>query len=271
MPPTTVMPLVNTSPPAPRSSVLFHRDEEIRATRATGWHAHDFWQLEWARDGAWDMTTDVGDVRLRKGDLIVLPPGVGHAFHYPGNGERFLSVKFHVEKPPATPSRALSVSRTGFFRAWRVCLDALLAEEPAPRLVQATLAGLLDALLIRLLPCDEGPARPPACVRRALDHIAANPGRALTVAETARVAGVAPGYLAGVFRRATGITVKQAIDRERTEAAKALLRYSELTVGQIAGQLGFGDIFSFSRFFKKHTGRSPRGFQATEIVNGRGG
>jgi AraC-like DNA-binding protein len=30
-----------------------------------------------------------------------------------------------------------------------------------------------------------------------------------------------------------------------------------MTVGEIAGQLGYSDVFQFSRLFKKRTGRCP--------------
>ncbi|AHF90915.1 AraC family transcriptional regulator [Opitutaceae bacterium TAV5] len=246
-------------PAAPRSSVLFQRVEQVEAARVAERHRHDFWQLEWARSGEWALETDAGEMRLKAGALVLFPPGTWHAFRYPGRGESFLSVKFHVENAPALPARMLPVPPGRFYRAWRGCLGALLAEEPAPR-NRYVLAGLLDSLLARLLAWDTREERLPGCVRRALEHIGANAGRSLTVAETARVAGVAPGYLAGVFREATGLTVKQAIDRQRMELARSLLRYSECSVSQIADQLGFGDVFTFSRFFKKHEGLSPRRF-----------
>ncbi|MDR1282781.1 MAG: AraC family transcriptional regulator [Opitutaceae bacterium] len=244
---------------APRSSVLFYRTEQVGTARVAERHRHDFWQLEWARHGDWLLETDTGEVRMKAGAIILLPPGMWHAFRYPGRGESFLSVKFHAENAPALPELLLTVPGGRFYRAWRGCLEALLAEEPAQR-HRFVLTGLLDSLLARLLSWDTREERLPGCVRRALEHIGTNAGRPLAVSETAKVAGVAPGYLVGVFRNATGMTVKQAIDRQRMELARSLLRYSECSVSQIADQLGFGDVFTFSRFFKKHEGLSPRRF-----------
>ena len=43
---------------------------------------------------------------------------------------------------------------------------------------------------------------------------------------------------------------------------KRLLIYQNLTVKEVAYQLGFNDPFYFSNFFKKHTHQSPKSYQA---------
>jgi AraC-like DNA-binding protein len=40
------------------------------------------------------------------------------------------------------------------------------------------------------------------------------------------------------------------------------LTYQNLTVKEVAYQLGFNDPFYFSNFFKKHTNHSPKSYQA---------
>ena len=43
--------------------------------------------------------------------------------------------------------------------------------------------------------------------------------------------------------------------------ASRLLRFSDLTAGEIAYRAGFSDPLYFSRAFKRHTGRSPTAFR----------
>jgi AraC-like DNA-binding protein len=50
-------------------------------------------------------------------------------------------------------------------------------------------------------------------------------------------------------------------DRVMLEAAR-LLRFSELTVGQIAFRTGFDDQFYFSRAFKRRYGEAPLTYRA---------
>ena len=45
------------------------------------------------------------------------------------------------------------------------------------------------------------------------------------------------------------------------EAAR-LLRFTDLTVGEIAYRVGFGDQLYFSRAFKRHSGEAPMNYRA---------
>ena len=59
----------------------------------------------------------------------------------------------------------------------------------------------------------------------------------------------------------TGRTTKELItDRVMLEAAR-LLRFSDLTVGEIAFRAGFDDQLYFSRAFKRHYGEAPRAYR----------
>ncbi len=50
-------------------------------------------------------------------------------------------------------------------------------------------------------------------------------------------------------------------DRVMLEAAR-LLRYTDLTVGEVAFRVGFGDQLYFSRAFKRHYGEAPMSYRA---------
>ena len=67
--------------------------------------------------------------------------------------------------------------------------------------------------------------------------------------------------LSKALAEATGKTTKELIlDRVMTEAAR-LLRFTDLTVGQVAAQVGFTDPLYFSRAFKRQRGESPQAFR----------
>jgi AraC family transcriptional regulator, transcriptional activator of pobA len=68
--------------------------------------------------------------------------------------------------------------------------------------------------------------------------------------------------LARALTRITGRTTKELVtERVMVEAAR-LLRYTDLTVGEIAYRVGFEDPLYFSRAFKRHSGRSPQTYRA---------
>ncbi len=73
--------------------------------------------------------------------------------------------------------------------------------------------------------------------------------------------GVTPGQLTRMCREALGISALAAIDARAIHEAKRELAYSNLSVKQIAAELGFQDEAYFGRFFRKQTGLRPTEFR----------
>ena len=69
------------------------------------------------------------------------------------------------------------------------------------------------------------------------------------------------------FKRATGLTPQSYLQSLRIAGAKDLLRHSNLTVGEIAWQLGVQDVSYFSQLFRRHCGMSPLKYR--EAVRGK--
>ena len=74
-----------------------------------------------------------------------------------------------------------------------------------------------------------------------------------------------PGLLAAgaspVFREVSGRTVMDYIDQFLVLEATFLLKTTSLSISQIADRLHFYDIASFSKFFSRMTGVSPRKYR----------
>ena len=74
--------------------------------------------------------------------------------------------------------------------------------------------------------------------------------------------GVPPSVLSRALSQVTGHGTKGLItDRRMLEAAR-LLRFTDLTVGEIAFRAGFADQLYFSRAFKRHYGEAPIAYRA---------
>ncbi|RAK00129.1 AraC-like DNA-binding protein [Larkinella arboricola] len=74
---------------------------------------------------------------------------------------------------------------------------------------------------------------------------------------------VSPRYLGDMLRSLTGHNTQQHIHQKLIEKAKEVLTISNLTVGEVAYQLGFEHPQSFSKFFKSKTNLSPLEFRAS--------
>jgi len=81
------------------------------------------------------------------------------------------------------------------------------------------------------------------------------------VEELAAALNVSSHYLSDMLRTLTGQNTQQHIHAKLIEKAKELLSTSELTVAEIAYQLGFEHPQSFNRLFKSKTKSSPLDFR----------
>jgi AraC family transcriptional regulator, transcriptional activator of pobA len=71
---------------------------------------------------------------------------------------------------------------------------------------------------------------------------------------------ITPTYLNSITRQVTGRKASDLIKERILLEAKRLLLFSGATAKEVSYQLNFEDPSHFSRFFKKHTGKSPQEF-----------
>lgn len=84
-----------------------------------------------------------------------------------------------------------------------------------------------------------------------------NEARLPTVQELSQFLNVTPRYLTDLLKSLTGLSAQQHIHHQLIEKAKTILSNSNLTVAEIAYQLGFEHPQSFSKLFKQKTQLSP--------------
>ncbi len=90
----------------------------------------------------------------------------------------------------------------------------------------------------------------------------------LTLKELSDFLGYSEKYCSDFFISHMGEPFSVYLKGLRLQTAKLLLRHSEQNLTEIAQTIGFQDQFSFSRFFKKATGISPRQFRETSLRSG---
>ena len=77
------------------------------------------------------------------------------------------------------------------------------------------------------------------------------------VADYAALLNKSPKTLSNIFQKHSSKSPLQFIQNRKILESKRLLGYSDLQVQEIGYQVGYDDVQSFSRFFKKQTGHSP--------------
>lgn len=96
---------------------------------------------------------------------------------------------------------------------------------------------------------------------KALDFIARNYGRAITVDDVVAASGTSRRNLYGKFAAHVGHSIQREIIRQRLERARHLLREGREKLQTVAGQCGFADAGQLSKIFKHHLGISVSQFR----------
>lgn len=77
--------------------------------------------------------------------------------------------------------------------------------------------------------------------------------------------GVSLGQLSRLCREVLGKSSLQVMNDRLIQEAQRELVYSSVPIKQLASELGFEDDAYFSRFFRKHTGVSPKDYRANAL------
>lgn len=83
----------------------------------------------------------------------------------------------------------------------------------------------------------------------------------ITRNEIAEVFYLTPEYLGKLYKKKTGISLKNYINEHRVALAKEKLRTENMSISDIAESVGFDNFSYFSTLFKKITGQSPKDYR----------
>ncbi|MFI6393248.1 helix-turn-helix domain-containing protein [Nonomuraea sp. NPDC050540] len=97
---------------------------------------------------------------------------------------------------------------------------------------------------------------------RARDAMDREFARALDIPALARIALMSPTHFTRSFRATFGETPHRYLQRRRIERAMALLRSTSVSITDLAAQVGFESLGTFSRTFRAIVGMSPTEFRA---------
>jgi AraC family transcriptional regulator, transcriptional activator of pobA len=270
--------------------VVWLEDERIGAGTVREPHRHDYHEVIWVRCGAGQHLIDGRPVPVRPGTVTLIGRGQVHVFER-AEGLTAGVLRFGDELLAGAAQRVapgwLLAGRGG--RTIAVPPGEAGALEAAIRAVQAEAARppdpltadvqrhLVAVVLLWIERWYEG-AR---TERRDADDAEVQLHRRFArlleddfarhhdAAHYADALAVPPAALSRALTQVTGRSTKELItDRVMLEAAR-LLRFTDLTVGEVAHQAGFGDPLYFSRAFKRHLGEAPVAYR--DRIRGRAG
>ena len=209
------------------------------------------------------------------GNLVVVSPCVPHAFSPSGGCVAYHALTFALSDGE-THLEIDADSLLTHYLGKPVCLPMLTQPDRAAfallrRRIETLVRNLqtqpIDWLqhqqhMIALLAliCDLGTitAPTPSLTEQAqslIENRFADPS--LTLQTLSREVHTSPEHLCRQFRRDTGCSPIQYRNRLRAQAATALLRNTNLPIKAIADRLGYSDLYTFSKAYRRATGHPP--------------
>lgn len=251
---------------------LYHGRVVFHQPRSVNLHAHPFWHVDVHVAGNAALLVRGARLPIKAGAVYFIPAGVQHGFDYPRQRSDFLTLKVAVLGRSGQSQVLFAKPTPVVLGIKRALLDATPRDTTPTRAQQETMELLAAALISHCYPehTEDAPIsskKEEPLVEGVRLFVSRSQGRVPSVKEVARHMGYSISHIAARFRESEGMALKQYLDHERCRVASWLMVYSDLSVGEVAGRLGFADIYSFSRFFKRLTRTSPTLFRTRALKN----
>ena len=100
-------------------------------------------------------------------------------------------------------------------------------------------------------------------IKKVKAHIENTDFSSASLSDAADLVGLEKKYFSRFFKEKTGICFKDWISCVRVKRSQEMLKERDYTVTETCFAVGFRDLRTFERAFKKHTGMTPRDFKAS--------
>ena len=105
-------------------------------------------------------------------------------------------------------------------------------------------------------------------LQRVRDHLLSTIAEPLSAERAAEVASLSPNYFSTYFRQRVGVSFSHWSHGVRVSLALELLRTSDLGISEVAFRVGYRDLRTFERAFKRVVRMTPRSFRARVLPRG---
>jgi AraC family transcriptional regulator of arabinose operon len=229
-------------------------------------HAHPFWELIFIRQGEGSFEGGTGSLSVVSGEILLVPPGTRHRFDASAKvnlDQFYLGFSADFARMPST-SMPRALTRGPFTDLIRVELEGCLSDlrdENAAESVHGRLVAVAGRVMRFLIPAPtprgtRGRSDSPILLAR--EFLQSDLKGRHEVGDLAHRFCLSPQYFGEIFKRETGMSVKEFQRECRLERAMLLLREGNLTITDVAAEVGLEDIAYFSRLFKRKFGVPPR-------------
>lgn len=228
---------------------------------------HLIWFIE---KDACEGRVDGKPVLLDAGTLMWLEPGVKFSFRLVDAAKPITLYRFRITSTTGSALRSAPQKVRMVRKAWPVlpAMAAIVHElQTQLRFRETRLRGQALVLFSTLFELQRGMESDRQLsagqCEKLRAFVAARGNLRASPAQLAQHLNLTLDYFSRVFRQTFGCAPREWLVGERIRHAAQRLSESGVRVGTLAEELGYPDIYSFSKQFKKVTGRSPRNYRGT--------
>ncbi|MBQ7614909.1 MAG: helix-turn-helix transcriptional regulator [Butyrivibrio sp.] len=99
-------------------------------------------------------------------------------------------------------------------------------------------------------------------VSECMNYIYAHVKERITIEDLSKITGNSPSYISRLFKSEVGISASEYIRKVKIEKAKNLLRFSDISMVEIASYLAFSSQSHFIKLFQEETKMTPKKYRS---------
>lgn len=214
-------------------------------------HSHSFGQLIIPLQGELYIETEANQYEIDKYHLFFLPPEDEHTFFSQRTNE-FLVMDMPVDLLSTVYLKRKEEFYFSLDNTWTGIKLLLLEEQKKGNLHNQSIRFLFN-YICHLLFSDNVPP--------SIKYINQNFNKKIYIKKLAEIENYSINYYSEWFFNTTGMTVETYIQKLRLKRAKYLLKNSNLSIMQIALEVGYKYQSSLNTLFNKYEGKPPSYFR----------
>ena len=239
---------------------------------------HDFWEVSYHEAGQTEITLDGVAHVIKKGQMIIYPPGAFHEGMF--GGQSVCIAAFSSKSPllydlcvgafdlsPELAQEFTALVRWGekLFECRDTSSKRFIPQGDITVYDLQLLKNRLESFLLSLYKelCCRSHRSDSRLLPELVYILRANLAQSMSVEELAQSAGISVTRVKKLFHEAYGCGPIHYFLQLKIEEAQKILVHSRCNVSQTAQRLGFSSVHYFSRLFKEKTGLSPREYVAS--------
>lgn len=267
--------------------ILYTFEKKYTSKETVAVHSHDFMSFMYVLSGG--CTYIINDIpyKVKKGDMLLMNPGVTHGKVVPSGGEllEFHAgfENFNVHDLPKnhiiTENITPVIPSTNYESDLKQCCSEILKEQKkcdaGSELILKVLGMRLLIILLQAT-CEREAVREKGCinfetydrstiVNAITEFINSNYMHELSLEIISQNMYLSPAYISKLFKEETGESPINYLIKIRLSKARNFLASGHMTIKEAAHSVGYDDAYHFSKLFKKYYGYPPSRIKAEKV------